>query len=117
MTDYGAFLTSNATARVCQPLPDARQRASVSGSRRRVVESFGAADKGRPMRGLTACHSASVNGIASGSDMAAAVISASSSGVGLKCPGLSFGNVGHLFGWVEGVAHGIYCMSIKSGKQ
>lgn len=87
--------------RVCQPLPDALSAASTSGSKRIVVGTLsGRAEGGRPMRtkGLTASHSSSVKGIASGSDIAAAVMMASSSGVGIIVPGLSFGIAFHLSG-------------------
>ena len=81
--------------RVCQPLPEAFRAASTSASKRIVVGTLsGLADGGRPMlrtNGLAASHSASVNGIASGSDIAAAVMAASSSGVLKMVPGLSAG--------------------------
>jgi hypothetical protein len=65
--------------RVCQPGPVALSAASTSASKRMVVETLRAAKGGRPKRsrGLTASHSSSVSGRASGSDCAAAVMAAS----------------------------------------
>lgn len=85
--------------RVCQPLPDPLSAARTSASKRMVVGTLsGRAEGGRPMRarGFTAAHCASVNTDASGSDIAAAVMTASSFGVGTMVPGLSFGIAIHL---------------------
>ncbi|NCA90130.1 MAG: hypothetical protein EOM92_14830, partial [Gammaproteobacteria bacterium] len=92
----GCFINKARTAsltRVCQPGPLAFNAASRSASKRIVVETFLATAGGRPRRtrGFTAAHSSSVNGRASGSDSAAAVMAASSSGVGSRVPGLRRG--------------------------
>ena|GEM_PF-6000938 len=70
--------------RVCQPRPEPLNASNISGSRRIAVKTIGFAETGRPRRskGLTNSHSSSVRGNASGSDSAAAVMAASSSGVG-----------------------------------
>jgi len=89
---------STALMRVCQPLPVARKCSNTSGSMRSVTLERGASDFGLPTgrapmrtKGLTLSHSSSVKGILSGSLMAAAVMRASSSGVGQIVPGLSAG--------------------------
>ena len=45
----GAFAASTAAARVCQPLPLARQRANASGAMRSVTGSLCTASGGRPL--------------------------------------------------------------------
>ena len=47
---FGALSASSAAARVCHPLPLARQRANTCGSRRRVTGCLGVATGGRPRR-------------------------------------------------------------------
>jgi len=82
---------STASTRVCQPRPVARKCASTSGEMRIVTLGLGVSTFGLPtgrapihINGLAASHSSSVSGNASGSLMAAAVMAASSSGVGLS---------------------------------
>jgi prophage antirepressor-like protein len=72
--------TSASSIRVCQPLPVARNDSTTSRDRRMVMRSLVTAERGRPTR-FNFANSASVSGKASGSDIAAAVMAASSSGV------------------------------------
>jgi hypothetical protein len=84
--------------RVCHPSPVARNCVTKSRERRMVMRSLVTSAFGRPVRnvGLSASHCATVNGKASGSDIAAAMIAASSVSVTEIWFGLSFGTASHL---------------------
>ena len=84
--------------RVCQPFPVARNCVITSRESRMEMRSLVTSAFGRPVRnfGLSASHCASVNGRASGSVIAAAVIVASYVSVTGIWFGLSFGIAIHL---------------------